>query len=158
MAEARSGLIAALSAITMLFAALTSAYVVRRGISTDWVRLPLPALLYASLAPIAGTTAVLAVARHRSSVAGFLFAGVALGVLGCVLQIWAWRSIGDIGPATAFIHVISAAFLVFVMAGVAGLLLLIWRGRRSSISSHLFYWVYLCGLWAYLLIFLSFWS
>ena len=158
MAEARSGLIAALSAITMLFAALTSAYVVRRGISTDWVRLPLPALLYASLAPIAGTTAVLAVARHRSSVAGFLFAGVALGVLGCVLQIRAWRSIGDIGPATAFIHVISAAFLVFVMAGVAGLLLLNWRGRRSSISSHLFYWVYLCGLWAYLLIFLSFWS
>ena len=63
----------------MLFAALTSAYVVRRGISTDWVRLPLPALLYASLAPIVGTTAVLGVARHRSSVAGFLFAGVALG-------------------------------------------------------------------------------
>ena len=159
MAEARSGLMAGLAAITMLFAAFTSAYVVRRGFSADWLGLSLPSIAYANLGPLAATSVILAVGRRRGSMINvFLAGGATFGLLACVCQILAWRSASEVGPATAFFRVISGFFLVFLIVGVAALLYRTYRPCGSSISSHLLYWLYLCGLWIYLLIFLSVWS
>lgn len=150
---------AGLAAITMLFAAFTSAYVVRRGFSADWLGLSLPSIAYANLGPLAATSVILAVGRRRGSMINvFLAGGATFGLLACVCQILAWRSASEVGPATAFFRVISGFFLVFLIVGVAALLYRTYRPCGSSISSHLLYWLYLCGLWIYLLIFLSVWS
>ena len=41
-----TGLFVLLAATTMAFAAFTSAYVVRRGMSNDWIAFPLPRILW----------------------------------------------------------------------------------------------------------------
>ena len=125
---------AGLAAITMLFAAFTSAYVVRRGVSADWLGLSLPSIAYANLGPLAATSVILTMGRRRGSMNAFLAGGAAFGLLACVCQIVAWRSVSDVGPATAFFRVISGGFLVFLIVGVAALLYRLYRGG-SSISS-----------------------
>jgi cytochrome c oxidase subunit 3 len=159
MTDQKSGLMAALAGVTMLFAAFTSAYIVRRGLSADWVSLKAPVLAYASLAPLVGISVALGSARRRGA-AGFLTAGVVLGSLVCVMQLYAWRQFKDVGPAPAFFFVISGAFLVFVAGGVAALLHLLLRGAptESTIATHFYYWVYLSVLWMYLLVYFSFWK
>jgi cytochrome c oxidase subunit 3 len=157
--EHKSGLISGLAGITMLFAAFTSAYVVRRGISADWVSLRLPASVYASLLPLAGASAVLGVAR-RSASTSLLTAAVILGGLVCIMHLFAWRQFHGGGPGAAFFFVISAAFLLFVLGGVVGLLDLTLRRSRvtSMIAAHFYYWLYLSALWIYILVYFTFWN
>lgn len=154
MTEGKSGLIAGVAAITMLFAAFLSAYLVRRGISTDWVKLELPPMMYASLLPLAGTSALVGLARRRSTL---LPAGAILGALVCAMQLYAWRQVKLFGPAESFYLVISAAFLVFLIGGVAALLYSAFRQPRA-LTSHFYYWLYLSALWSYLLAYLTFWN
>ena len=157
--DQKSGLIAGLAGVTMLFAALTSAYIVRRGISADWVSLQLPASVYASLLPLAGASAVLGVAR-RSASTSLLTAAVILGGLVCIMHLFAWRQFHGGGPGAAFFFVISAAFLLFVIGGIVGLLDLTLRRSRptSTIGAHFYYWLYLSVLWIYVLVYFTFWN
>lgn len=53
-----TGLLALLAAITMLFAAFSSAYIVRRGISNDWTPLPSALLWISVLLLLAGSAVV----------------------------------------------------------------------------------------------------
>jgi cytochrome c oxidase subunit 3 len=152
MTEGKSGLIAGVAAITMLFAAFLSAYLVRRGISTDWVPLELPLMMYASLLPLVGTSALVGLARRRSALLG---AGAILGTLVCAMQVYACRQLNLVGPAASFYLVISAAFLVFLIGGVVGLLYSTFR-RSGAVTSHFYYWVYLSALWTSLLAYLTF--
>ena len=46
MQRARTGVVLLLIAVGMLFAALTSAMYVRRGLGGDWKALPIPALAF----------------------------------------------------------------------------------------------------------------
>jgi cytochrome c oxidase subunit 3 len=159
MIESRSGLIAGLAGITMLFAAFTSAYVVRRGISADWVSLRLPGSAYISVLPLAGASIALGVARRNGSVVLLLISAV-LGAIVCVIQLCTWRQIDNSGPAAAFYFVISAAFLLFVTGGVVALVRLISRRSRDARTApaHFYYWVYLSALWIYVLLYLTFWN
>jgi cytochrome c oxidase subunit 3 len=145
MAEQRSGLIAGLSGITMLFAAFTSAYVVRRGISSDWVSLQLPGVIYASALPLAASSIALGAGRRSI--------GAVMGAGACIMQLYGWRQIDGAGPATAFFFVISGAFLILMICGVMALL-----RRASSVASHFYYWLYLSALWIYLLLYFTFWN
>jgi cytochrome c oxidase subunit 3 len=159
MTDQKSGLIAGFAGITMLFAAFTSAYIVRRGISADWVSLTLPAPVYASLLPLAGVSILLGMVR-RSPSTGQLTAAAILGGLVCVMQLFSWRQFNGAGPGAAFYYVISAAFLLFVVGGVAGLLDAILRRSRpeSMIAAHFYYWLYLSALWLYVLVYFTIWN
>ena len=64
---ATTGMVAALAATTMFFAAVASAYIVRRGISDDWVVLSLPAPVYFSVLPGMAVSILVEAARRKAS-------------------------------------------------------------------------------------------
>jgi cytochrome c oxidase subunit 1 len=148
-----TGLMAALAAITMLFAAFASAYVVRRGIADDWTHLQLPWLLYASLPLLISVSIVLEAGRRSNR---NLSGAAVLGVLFVLAQLYIWRQLGNAGislsthPAGAFFYVLSGAFLVHVLGGVLGLLYVGMRAPGVRIVSY--YWHFLTGLWIALLV------
>src|SRR5260370_13725207 len=82
-----TGLFVLLAASTMLFAAFTSAMVVRRGLSDDWVSTPKPPILLVNTAILLASSVALEVARRalksggRAKFHGSLAAGAILGLL-----------------------------------------------------------------------------
>ena len=81
-----TGLYVLLAASTMLFAAFTSAMVVRRGLSDDWVSMPKPPILLVNTAVLLASSVALEMARRalkhggRSQFNGWWTAGTALGM------------------------------------------------------------------------------
>src|SRR5438270_8776561 len=59
-----TGLMVLLAAVVMFFAALTSAFVVRRGLSNDWEHTELPQVLWLNTAILLASSAVLEFARR----------------------------------------------------------------------------------------------
>ena len=78
----RTGIWVGLAAITMTFAAFTSAMVVRQGSSTDWRHFALPSVLYLNTAILLTSSVTLELARQRvgSRIAAALRDSVALAV------------------------------------------------------------------------------
>lgn len=143
-----TGLMALIAAITMLFAAFASAYIVRRGLAGDWTPVPLPWEFPAGvLIMIAGS--FLLKAGWRRSVAG-------LGVLFVLMQAFGLHKLAGSGlsiaasPAAAFISVLAATFAVFVL-GAAVAMISVPRLRLVTV-----YWHYLTAVWLYLIILLYF--
>jgi Heme/copper-type cytochrome/quinol oxidase, subunit 3 len=135
---ALTGLLCALAASTMLFSAFVSAYVVRRGLSSDWTHLQLPWLLYTSLPLLLLVSAVLQTGRSIQWSAVF-------AALFFFLQIAVWRDAGSTSnPAGAFFYVLSGAFLLHVAGGIIGLFYA--ERKHSSI-----YWLFLNAVWIALL-------
>ena len=135
-----AGLISVLAASTMLFAALMSAYLVRRGISDDWTSLSLPGTLYASV--LLGVGVSIAIGSRRrwtASIAALLFAA---------MHLYSWRQLGWTGPAAAFFLVLDGIFVLHVIGGIIAM------GAGAAIA---YYWLYLNALWIVLLIFWSIW-
>jgi cytochrome c oxidase subunit 3 len=86
-----------LAASTMLFAAFTSAMVVRRGLSDDWVSMPKPPILLVNTAILLASSLALELARRalksggRARFNGWWTAGTALGMLFLGGQALAWK-------------------------------------------------------------------
>src|SRR6266550_1629058 len=59
-----TGLMVLLAAVVMFFAALTSAFIVRRGLSDDWISTGLPGVLWLNTAVLLASSAVLELARR----------------------------------------------------------------------------------------------
>ena len=82
-----TGLMVVLAAVVMFFAAFTSAMVVRRGLSNDWISTPLPWVLWLNTAVLLASSAVLELARNalkanrRDAFNRYWTAGSVLGVL-----------------------------------------------------------------------------
>src|ERR1017187_4127346 len=82
-----TGLYVMLAASTMLFAAFTSAMVVRRGLSDDWVSMAKPPILLVNTGVLLASSLALELARRalksggRSKFNGWWTAGTALGPL-----------------------------------------------------------------------------
>ena len=164
--SALTGLAAGLAATTMLFAALASAYVVRRGISSDWTNVPLPDVLYASVAPVFLTTWALAAAhRHRAAHRRMWLglAAIAAVMIGG-MHVYAWRQLRsrgislDASPAASFLFVIGGTFLLYVMAGLVAIIPALTSGRNPRVEVLSYYWCYLSALWVFLLAFLWAWG
>jgi cytochrome c oxidase subunit 3 len=141
-----TGLMALVAAITMLFAAFTSAYIVRRGLAGDWTPVPLPwALQSGVLIMIAGS--FLLKAGWRRSVAG-------LGVLFVLMQAYGLHKLTGSGssiaasPAAAFLSVLAGTFAVFVLGAVVATI------RALPLRLVTVYWHYLTAVWTYLVILL----
>src|SRR5215470_2998201 len=60
-----TGIWIALAAITMTFAAFTSAMVVRQGSGNDWRHFPFPIILYFNTAVLISSSVTLQIARRR---------------------------------------------------------------------------------------------
>jgi hypothetical protein len=128
--KSRTALLAAIAAVTMLLAALSSAYLVRRGLGNDWAPSNVPLIIWIS--PVA----LLCAATGRASL--WLTIAAALAIM------MACRQQAGSGPSTAFFYLFSGVFLTCLLVGVAA------RAFRI-------YWLCLAGLLLWVLLLMEIW-
>jgi cytochrome c oxidase subunit 3 len=137
-----TGLIASLAALTMLFSALLSAYVVRRGISDDWTPLHIPVVLYLSVVPGAAVSLVLRTGHARLAATG-------AALLFTAIHLASWRELAHAGTASVdFLSVISGMVGLAAAGGTVGIV----AARQNTLT---WYWHYLNLLWVAILSFLG---
>jgi cytochrome c oxidase subunit 3 len=169
----RTGMWLALGAIVMLFAAFTSALVVRRGISNDWVPTALPRILYLNTAILLASSLTLELGRRAltadlaTQFARWLYATAGLGIAFVAGQLTAWHQLAARGvylatnPSSSFFYLLTAAHGVHLLGGIAALAYLCWRvagfnsSRRTAVDVTAIYWHFLTGLWVYILVLLT---
>ena len=168
--QLRLGLWMFLATVTMLFAAFTSAYIVRRS-GSDWQYVTVPSILWINTAILAASSIALETANRygrreqwNAAVAGCGTA-VALGVAFLAGQVAAWRQLIAAGvylptsPHSSFFFMLTGAHAVHVVAALA---VLIWglsktrsapaRPRAWSAQMDLCrtFWHFLGGVWLFL--------
>lgn len=159
------------AAITILFAAFTSTYLVRRG-ETDWRVGPLPSILWVNTAVLLVSSATMEWARwrgrrgHLDGLRAGLTVTAALGVAFLLGQIQAWRELVAAGvylatnPHAAFFYLLTGAHGVHLIGGVTGLVYVLIKVRRAAdaagtldtVDAAATYWHFLDGLWLYLFV------
>jgi cytochrome c oxidase subunit III len=165
------------ASISMTFAALTSALVVRKGGALDWRHFTLPSILYANTAVLLLSSVTLEIGRRRVAAfmsglktgvenpARWLDVTLALGFLFLAGQYLAWRQLSAQGlylatnPSSSFFYVFTAAHGLHLLGGLAGLTRVIRKLnqrtlRRSTLDATARYWHFMDVLWVYLLVLL----
>ena len=162
----------------MVFAALTSAFVVRRGLSDDWASMPKPAILWVNTVVLLASSLVLDLSRralkagNRSRFNLWWTAGTALGILFLIGQAIAWRQLKDAGvfissnPSSSFFYVLTASHAFHLLGGVAALVyvdvqalrLRLGPAKRTAIDITAIFWHFLDGIWVYLMILFYVWG
>jgi len=152
-----TGLLVLLAALTSLFAALVSAYVVRMGLP-DWRSLPKPPLLW--LNTLLLLLASLALERGARLWEGgalrearpWARAGGALGLGFLAGQLLAWRLLLGAGyapagnPAGAFFYLVTGLHGLHLLGGGVALAWALARDGRG-LRACAWYWHYLLGVW-----------
>jgi cytochrome c oxidase subunit 3 len=162
---AETGVWIAIATISMSFAALTSALVVRQSSGPDWRHLQLPSLLYVNTLVLLASSMTLESSRRRLGSFG-LHATVLLGVLFLVGQVFAWRQLAAqnvllaTGPSSAFFYVFTVLHALHVLGGLGGLGYVERRLAAGVLSRTTFkaaslYWHFMALLWLYLLALLT---
>ncbi|HTR68339.1 MAG TPA: cytochrome c oxidase subunit 3 [Terriglobales bacterium] len=174
-AASRTGIWVVIAAITMTFAAFTSAMIVRQGASLDWRHLAMPRILYFNTVVLLASSVTLEIARRRfrsfvigteserAGVLRALYATLALGLLFLAGQYMAWLQLKADGlylatnPSSSFFYVFTAAHGLHLLGGLAGLLYVIRRFgrsalRRGTLGAAAHYWHFMDLLWLYLLL------
>jgi len=162
---AETGVWIAIGTISMSFAALTSALVVRQSSGADWQHLHLPALLYVNTLVLLFSSMTLELSRRRLGSFG-LHATLILGILFLVGQGLAWRQLAAqnlhlaTGPSSAFFYVFTVLHALHVLGGLGGLGLVERRLAAGGLSRTTFkaaalYWHFMAVLWLYLLTLLT---
>jgi cytochrome c oxidase subunit 3 len=173
----RTGIWVALSAIAMMFAALTSALYVREGsANTDWHHIVLPSILWFNTLALIASSVALEVARRRvaafmrgqessrSSATLWLNLTMFLGLVFVVGQYLAWLKLRSQGlylptnPNSSFFYVFTGVHVIHVLGGLGGLTRVMAKFRstvhplrRSTIDATSYYWHFMGMLWVYLL-------
>jgi len=164
-------------AIMMMFAAFTSALVVRKGSALDWRTFTLPSILYFNTLLLLASSATLEVARRRITVfmggvrsqsdtpARWLYITLVLGLLFVAGQYAAWSQLRAEGlylatnPSSSFFYLLTATHALHVLGGLGGLIYVIRKLsksalRRSQLVATARYWHFIGILWLYLLLLL----
>jgi len=167
----------AMAAITMTFAAFTSAMVVRQGSANDWHHFSFPTILYFNTLVLLASSFTLQISRQRFSVglsrsdAGMklalptMYLTLALGGLFVAGQYVAWYQLRAQGvylasaPSSSFFYVFTVLHVLHVVGGLTAMLVVVARLNRVSLRRSTFdataqYWHFMGGLWIYLLILL----
>jgi cytochrome c oxidase subunit III len=167
----RTGMWMALVAIVMLFAAFTSAMVVRKGLNADWISTSLPHILYVNTVILLASSVTLEISRRSlarglgGGFAAWLYATSGLGVAFMGGQLSAWHALGARGvylatnPSSSFFYLLTAAHGVHLLGGIAALFYLSLHARRIAVTAEkrtavdvtAIYWHFMDGLWIYIL-------
>lgn len=162
----------------MVFAALTTAFVMRRGIAEDWVSMHKPPILWANTLVLLVSSFVLDRARHalkardRSRFNFWWTSATVLGVLFLLGQALAWRELKNAGifiattPASSFFYVLTAAHAFHLLGGVTALVyvdvqalrLRLGPAKRTAIDVSAIFWHFLDGVWLYLMLLFYVWG
>jgi cytochrome c oxidase subunit 3 len=174
---ATTGIWVGLAAITMTFAAFTSALIVRQGASPDWQHFSLPSILYLNSLIIIASSITLEIARRQitafmvaektqaAAPSRWLYVTLALGLLFVAGQTIAWLQLKSRGfglstnISYSFFYVLTVAHAVHLLGGLGGLVRVISKVnhsvlRRSTLNATSLYWHFMGALWLYLLLLL----
>ena len=168
--QLRLGLWMFLATVTMLFAAFTSAYVVRRS-GSDWHHVALPSTLWLNTVLLAASSVAVEIAnreglrRRWRGAAISMTAAVAFGVAFLAGQVFAWRQMVALGvylpssPHSSFFFMLTGAHAVHVVAALA---VLMWglantrgawtnpRAWAARLDLCRTFWHFLGGVWLFL--------
>ncbi len=159
--------------IVMVFAALTSGFIVRQA-EGNWLAYALPSQLWVSTCIIllSSGTAIWALKSSKSgnltTTRTGLILTLLLGLAFLVTQFWVWSVLVDnkiyfVGnPAGSFLYVLMGVHAFHLLSGLLYLLIMLIRAYKvrsaEQIQFHLglstTYWHFLTGLWVYLYVFL----
>ena len=162
-----------LTAVIMLFAGLSSAYIVLRGVPA-WQRIELPWLLWPNTAILLLSSIAIDISRRAlrrndlQSMKRWLATGGVLGLAFLIGQLAAWRQLVNAGvylPSTlqsGFFYILTGLHGLHLLGGVVALGLVL----RKAIKDHLtalnyeplklcaLYWHVMDALWIYLFLLL----
>lgn len=166
---------AALASIAMMFASLTSAYVVRRG-AGNWLEYQIPSIFFASTIVLLISSLTLSKSFSNFKKGNereyklYLVCTLILGVLFTILQYKGWLTLTRYGieikgnPSGSFFYVLSGLHVLHVLGGLAALTTAIIHAyglpfKVTEIRRHRFelvcqYWHFVDILWIYLLSFM----
>ena len=172
-------LLFAMVSMFMMFAGLTSAFVVSKS-RADWLKdFQLPTAFYISTAVILSCSVTFHFAKkaiqkdNRNATTSFLLATLALGILFVILQFVGFRQIVDNGYfftgsassiTTTFLYIVTIVHLAHLAGGLISLLIIIYNHFKQKYNSTqtlgielgAMYWHFLDFLWVYLFLFLYF--
>ena len=167
----------AIGSILMMFAGLTSAYIVKRS-QASWLMIEIPMMFWYSTATILASSVKVQLAlkalkkREMINYRRLLAVTAVLGVLFIVLQIVGFRQFAaqDIrlvgagsNASYSFLLAISGLHGIHVLGGVVALVVIAIRALNSSTRSYssvpleiaATYWHFVDALWIYLFIFFT---
>ena len=158
----------------MMFAAFTSALVVRQGAALYWEHLRLPRILFLNTFILLASSLTLELARRRITIfmgshktlgerpVLWLYVTLSLGLIFVVGQYAAWLQLRSEGfylatnPNSSFFYLLTAIHAIHVLGGLTGMSYVIRKLnrvtlRRSTLESFSYYWHFMAILWLYLL-------
>jgi len=167
----------AIGSILMMFAGLTSAYIVKRS-QASWLMIEIPMMFWYSTATILASSVTVQLAlkalkkREINNYRRLLLVTAVLGVLFIVLQIAGFRQFAAqdirlIGAGSnasySFLLAISGLHGIHVLGGVVALVVIAIRALNSSTRNYssvpleiaATYWHFVDALWIYLFIFFT---
>ena len=173
----RTGVWVGLAAITMSFAAFTSALIVRQSTANDWHHLTIPSIVFFNTFVLLASSITLEIARrrvaefargknpNRSTPLVWLTATLLLGFVFVAGQYIAWQQLRAEGlylasnPNSSFFYVLTAIHALHVLGGLTGLMRVIYilrrpvlSLRRSTMDATSYYWHFMGILWIYVLL------
>jgi cytochrome c oxidase subunit 3 len=175
----RTGVWVGLATVGMMFAAFTSAAVVRKGSADDWQHIVLPNILLWNTIVLVLSSVTLEIARRKvliyakgenpSQITPLAWLGstLALGLVFVVGQFVAWSQLKSQGvylatsPTASFFYVMTVVHAIHVAGGLGGLTRVILKTsghvftlKRSTLDGTAYYWHFMGALWIYLLVLL----
>lgn len=167
--SAKVGLWVFLGSLTMLFAAFTSAYLVRRA-GSDWAPLQVPSVLWINTVVLLLSSVTIELGRRAFeswrplAFRKWMSVTFFLGALFIAGQFLAWRQLAEQGiflgsnPHSSFFYVLTSVHAVHVLGGIAALLYVMvqsWRyrltpGVSSAPALCATYWHFVDAVWIYL--------
>ena len=165
--------------MTMMFAGLTSAFVVSKS-RADWLKdFQLPIAFYISTVVIIGCSVTFHLAKkaiqkdNRNATTSFLLGTLALGILFMILQFIGFGQVVASGYyftgsasniTTTFLYVVTIVHLAHLAGGLISLLIIIYNHFKQKYNSTqtlgielgAMYWHFLDLLWVCLFLFLYF--
>ena len=159
--------------IVMLFAAFTSAYLVRKA-EGNWVEFELPDLFYSSTAVLLGSSismhfAYLAAKKDQFNALRISISiTFVLGLLFLIMQFYGWIQLVEMNvffvgnPSGSFVYVFSGLHGLHLVSGLIVLTFALVAAFRFKINAKSLtqikicstYWHFLDALWLYLFVFL----
>jgi len=169
-----TGIVLGLAAILMFFLALTSSFVVRKGLSNDWAPLSLPPVLWVNTLVLVASSLTLELGRRglrrgvRAEFRRWWSLTTGMGLAFLVGQVLAWQQLVQAGfymatnPSSAFFYLMTGAHGLHVLGGVIALLFVgfrRWEGRPgmqpvTAAKVAGIYWHFMGVLWVYLFLLL----
>src|SRR2546422_868277 len=173
-----TGLMVLLAASIMFFAAFSSAFFVRRGLSNDWINTPMPGILWLNTAVLVASSGVIELARRslragrRGAFNRYWIAATLLGVLFLCGQYLAWRQLNEAGiyvatnPSSSFFFLLTCVHAVHLLGGISALgyidvqavRLRLGPGKRTAVDVTAYFWHFLDAVWIYLMVLFFFWG